>query len=195
MLKEGWEISIREKRRTGDIDGAKRDLLKLRMSTKYNQYSISDRLTISYGLAYCMYKTENTNLANEYIHELFEIYKNKDIIEVYESDYCKCLWLNVNVNEKSMNKRRKYKDILYVCNYYKRIKRNDLYLISLGNLYDQFKRGDELFQCLKEIVTYFPKTDSSVIENFLENINKLDNNLYIKAKDIVDKLIKLETAN
>lgn len=191
MLEAGWQDSIREKNRLGEHKEAERDLRKIKMGY-YNELNTTDKLFVSYGLAFHSSKFRNLETANKYLLELKEtIYEAGK--KNYMVDYCRYLWLHVNINQENMSEQDLLLNMLEIHDYFNSIEDYINSLSALANLYSLQKNGDMVLKLLLDLLNSNIYIKEETLNSFLSTLKKLDNELYIKGSYVINKYINETT--
>lgn len=193
MLSEGWQNAIRFKNREKDDKGAKKDLLKIRMMY-YEKLNTIDKLFVDYCLALHTSRLGEIDSAKMYLKEMKEVL-DREGKDNYKVDYYRYLWFNVNLNHKSMPKSKVIKDMLEIHYYFESM--GD-YLSSLGaiaNIYSLGENGDMVLELLIRLLDSHVDIKIEVLNSFLEDLKKLNKELYIKGKNIINNYFEREKAN
>lgn len=158
----------------------------------YNKLNTTDKLFISYCLAFLMYKKNNQEIANSYLNEIREIFNHEDTKD-YRVEYHNFLWLNVNVNYKKMETNDVLRDMIEVYDYYKNLDMKDVAVSALTNIFVYKKEENEILYSLEELLKCPSISDYNFVKSILKDCENISSNLYIKALSIVERYnIKME---
>lgn len=183
MLKEGWQNAIRFKNKIGDTEGAKKDLLKIRMRY-YNKLNIKDKLFVNYCLAFHINKEKNKYLSNYYLGEMDYIFKREGN-KHYQVEYHNYLWLNVNVNHNEMNRYEVILSMRKVYDFYSKKGNYIIALSAISSMYEILKEGEKLLEMFENLLSLPKIIDDKTLNEFLDSLEKLDKNLYIQGINLI----------
>lgn len=192
-LSRDWKNSIRFKNKIKDDEGAKRELLKIRMGY-YENLNTTDKLFVDYCLALHTSRLGDIDTANIYLSEMKEVIETEGK-ENYKVDYYRYLWFNVNLNHKYIPKNKVVSDMLEIHHFFESIEDYSSSLAAIANIYSLGEDGDMVLKLLIELLDSHIDIKIEVLNSFLEDLKKLNKELYIRGKIIINDYFGNEKAN
>lgn len=169
-----------------NFDGVIRDLRKIHIMNINDLELDMDKYFVLYDLARAFYEKNNFEISNYYLKELKNIFNRNNIGELQVA-YHNYLWLNVNVNSKTMSAYDITKDMLKVYNYYDSIGMNDVAIAAIGNIFNFSGDGEKLLSVLDKLLKCPVISDWNFVHSALRNCKRIDEKYYIKAVELVKR--------
>lgn len=187
VINGAWKEKVRTMRANKNNEGAKRELLKAKM-TGYEKADLKNKIFVDYCLAHHAYTEKNFELANKYLMCIKSIF-DEDVrnIEDMNLEYCNYLWLKVNNNYNKMQIDEIITDMTLVYNYYKSIEEEDKALSALENIFRFKGDHDKILESLERLMQCKEISDWNFVKSILNDCEEVSHSLYIKALGIVDK--------
>ena len=177
MINGVWKNRVRFMSAKGDNEGAKRELLKAKMSS-YDNAKTKDKIFIDINLAYHSYNEKNSELANIYLSYIEKIFEEDERnIEDMTLEYCDYLWLDVNNNYNDMTTEKLIKKMIFIYDYYKRIDEDEEAIKAIKTIFDFKGESDDT---LDRLMKYEYIYDYSYRKKFLRDCDRLNHSLYIR---------------
>lgn len=187
VINGAWKEKVRTMRANKNNEGAKRELLKAKM-TGYEKADLKNKIFVDYCLAHHAYTEKNFELANKYLMCIKSIF-DEDVrnIEDMNLEYCNYLWLKVNNNYNKMQIDEIITDMTLVYNYYKSMEEEDKALSALENIFRFKGDHDKILESLERLMQRKEISDWNFVKSILNDCEEVSHSLYIKALGIVDK--------
>jgi len=187
VINGAWKEKVRTMRANKNNEGAKRELLKAKM-TGYEKADLKNKIFVDYCLAHHAYTEKNFELANKYLMCIKSIF-DEDVrnIEDMNLEYCNYLWLKVNNNYNKMQIDEIITDMTLVYNYYKSMEEEDKALSALENIFRFKGDHDKILESLERLMQCKEISDWNFVKSILNDCEEVSHSLYIKALGIVDK--------
>jgi len=188
MIIDGaWENKIRDLWMAEKYSIVKTEILYYRIRYYEKLSRVEDKFLIDYRMAYLEYMEKNFDLANYYLRELEYIFSDEYNRKSMEYDYYRYRWLKINNNFDKISNKEKIKEMIEVYNYYKSMDMTDLANTALENISKINGNEEEMLNNLKNLLLSKKITDYILIKSILNDCDKINHSLYIKALDIVNK--------
>lgn len=186
ILNGDWKMRINTMRSNGDNEGAKRELRKAKM-VWYDKLDNSGKVYIDYRLAHYCYKEKDFEMANKYLDMMNTIFKDEFNIDALKREYCKFLWLNVNINHQNMTVDEVSETMCFISKYYSAINEYSIAVGAIANIYSYKKDGDKLLEKFEEFLQCEKIDNYDFIESFLSDCGDISHSLYIQATNLYNK--------
>lgn len=187
VIDGAWKNKVRTMRANKEDEGAKRELLKAKMSG-YKNASLKNKIFVDYCLAHYSYMEKDFDLTNRYLQYIKSIFE-EDIknIEDMTLEYCNYLWMSTKINYKKMSLDDICKNMTQIYEYYLSIKEYSTAISAIANIYHYKGEGEKLLEKLEELLSCSKINDYSFISGFLNDCEDMNHNLYIRALELIDK--------
>ena len=186
IINGDWKNKVRNMRANGDSEGAKKELRKAYLCEMNNLDLYTDKYFILFALAHLHYKENDKIMSNYYLSELFEISDSK-IQKDFEEQYHNITWLNINVNHEDMDSKEIICCMTNAYNYYMALGVKDVALSALENIFFFEENEEKILESLDELLKCKKIRDFNFVTSILNDCEKLNHNLYIRALRIVNK--------
>lgn len=170
-----------------DIEGAKRELNKIKM-TIYDRLDTIDKFFIDYNLALYSAEDGNLDLANIYLENINNIFRNDKVKEAFGVEYCDYLWLKTNENRNDMTDDEIKENIMYIYEYYKSLEMYAKAISSKINISIYKRDKEKILEELEELLICDDEEDKETfIKDILQSCDSICHSLYIEALDLVER--------
>lgn len=186
VINGAWKEKVRTMRANKNNEGAKRELLKAKM-TGYEKADLKNKIFVDYCLAHHAYTEKNFELANKYLMCIKSIF-DEDVrnIEDMNLEYCNYLWMQVSVNHNTMEIKDIVNNMTEVYNYYIKVDEKDIAISALINIFYFDGSHDRILDSLEQLMKCDKISDWNFVDSILKDCERISHNLYIRALKIVE---------
>lgn len=169
------------------FDELKSEIKKVRME-KYNYLElVEDKIFLDYKMAYHEYLDKNKELADLYLNNLDDFFKDEYIKSTNELFYYKYKWLLVNNNKKTLDSDFLISEMIEIYKYFKVINDEATSIVALENIEDIKGNGLGILENINKLLESKYKKDWNLINSMVKDCDKISHDLYITALELVNE--------